>query len=69
MPRKRDTEHPDDIGIALASAVTPDQIKELQALGYRGAWPASGPQAAAILQTLRGAPAPRGEPEGQRLPT
>jgi hypothetical protein len=68
MPHKRDTEHPDDLGIDLAPPVTPAQRRELVALRYRGPWPSTAPQAAAILRTLHEPPAPGGETEVPRQP-
>jgi hypothetical protein len=52
MPRKKAVEHPDDVEIDLAPAVTPQQLGELSALGYRGPTPSTHPQAAALLQRL-----------------
>ena len=69
MPRKRVDEHPDDLGIELAPPVTPQQIRELRALVYRGPWPSTAPQAAAILRTLHEPPALGGETEVPRHPT
>ena len=72
VPRTRKRSTPaldDEAHITLADPVTPQQRRELQALRYHGPWPASGPQAEAILQTLHGARAPRGEPEGPGSPT
>lgn len=69
MPRKQEVEHPDDADTQLAPAVRPGQIRELQAFGYRGAWPSTEAQAAAILRRLHSARAPRGEPEVPGSPT
>jgi hypothetical protein len=67
--RKRSTPAVDDEAhITLADPVNPQQRLELQSLGYKGPWPTSGPQAEAILQTLRGTRAPRGETDRQRPP-
>jgi hypothetical protein len=60
MPRKR-TEHPDDIGVDLAPRVTPQQLIELFALGYRGPTPSTDAQAEAILLQWRQS-APSSEP-------
>ena len=68
MPRKHEAEHPDDIGVELAPPVTPEQRRELVELRYRGPWPSTAPQAAAILRTLHEPPAPRGETEVPRPP-
>jgi len=56
MPHKRDKEHPDDIGVELAARVTPQQLTELFACGYRGPTPSTAPQAEAILQQWRRRP-------------
>ncbi len=56
MPRKRDREHPDDLGVNLALAVTPEELQELRALGYRGPTPSTQPQAADLLQQWRRSP-------------
>jgi hypothetical protein len=50
MPRKRDREDPDDRGIALAPAITPEQRQRLFEIGYRSAWPSTEAQAAQILR-------------------
>jgi len=68
VPRKHEAEHPDDIGVDLAPAVTADQLRALRELGYRGPTPSTAPQAAAIVRRLQGPPAPRGDPEGPRHP-
>ncbi len=68
VPRKHEAEHPDDIGVELAPPVTPEQRRELVELRYRGPWPSTAPQAAAILRTLHEPPAPRGETEVPRPP-
>ena len=62
MPHKRDTEHPNDRGVDLAPRVTPQQLTELFALGYRGPTPSTEAQAEAILQQWRRSGAPRTEP-------
>jgi hypothetical protein len=65
MPRKRDREHPDDIGVVLAPAVSPQQLAELAELGYRGPTPSTQPQAADLLRQWRRsppAPAPQNAP-------
>ena len=51
MPRKRADEH-DDTDVDLAPPVTAEQRQALYALGFRGAWPSTEPQAAALLQRL-----------------
>jgi hypothetical protein len=58
MPRKRDREeHPDDIGVDdLAPPVSPSQLVELHACGYRGPTPSTAPQAADILRQWRRSP-------------
>jgi hypothetical protein len=53
VPRKHEAEHPDDIGVELAPRVTPQQLTELFACGYRGPTPSTAPQAEAILQQWR----------------
>ena len=68
MHPKQEVEDPDATDTQLAPAVRPDQIQELQALGYRGAWPSTEAQAASILHRLHDAPTPRVAPEGQRPP-
>jgi hypothetical protein len=68
VPRKHEAEHPDDLGIDLAPPVTPAQRRELVALRYRGPWPSTAPQAAAILRRLQGPTAPGGETEVPRPP-
>jgi hypothetical protein len=62
MPRKRADEHPDDLGVDLAPAVTADQWRALRELGYTGPAPVSGPQAEAILRQWRRSRAPSTEP-------
>ena len=69
VPRKHEAEHPDDIGVDLAPAVTADQLRTLRELGYRGPTPSTAPQAAAILRRLQGMAAPGGETEVPRHPT
>lgn len=55
---KHEDEHPDDVGVELALPVTPSQLMELHALGYRGPTPSTFPQADALLrQWRRSAPA------------
>lgn len=53
MPRKNVVHHPDDLDVELAPVVTPEQLAALEALGYRGAWPSTAAQAAAILERLQ----------------
>lgn len=53
MPRKRDREHPADIGVDLAPTVTPEQRLELSELRYRGPTPSTQEQAAWVLGQLR----------------
>lgn len=68
MPRKKTVDHPDDIDVDLAPLVSPSQLAELHALGYRGPTPSTEPQAAALLRQWQ-RPAPvcpqdPGEPQG-----
>ena len=68
--RKPEAAQPDDIA-ELAPAVTPEQTRELHALRYRSAWPASAPQAEAILQHCRrkaSSPAPDSPERRQPCP-
>ena len=46
-------EHPDDIGVELAPRVTPQQLADLFACGYRGPTPSTAPQADALLRQWR----------------
>jgi len=52
MRRKRDREDPDDSGIELAPAITVEQRQRLFEIGYKGAWPSTEAQAAALLRRL-----------------
>lgn len=68
MPRKRAVEPPDDIGVDLAPRVTPQQLTELFACGYRGPTPSTAPQAAALLrQWRRSAPTVEDAPDAPAL--
>ena len=59
MPRT--PEHPDDTDTdsGLAPQVTPQQLAELFALGYRGPTPSTMPQCDALLRQWRRSPPAR----------
>ena len=60
MPRKH-APH-DDEGMQLAEPVTPEQLAELAAMGYRGPTPSTQWQAAHVLDRWRqGQPTPWGD--------
>jgi hypothetical protein len=63
MPRKRDREHPDDIGIDLAPSVTLEQRTALYEMHYRGPWPSTQGQADEILRQWRRSAPERPHPE------
>jgi len=55
MPRRKAVEQ-DDADVDLAPRVTPQQLSELYARGWRGPTPSTAAQASAILERLRSAP-------------
>ncbi|HSX81883.1 MAG TPA: hypothetical protein VLQ80_25365 [Candidatus Saccharimonadia bacterium] len=55
MSRKKDVEH-DDADVDLAPRVTPQQLTELFARGWRGPTPSTEAQASTILEKLRSTP-------------
>ena len=63
MSRKNVVEDPDDTEVDLAPRVTPQQLSELYARGWRGPTPSTAAQASAILERLRSAP---GDPDQGR---
>lgn len=68
MPRKHEAEGPRDVGAVLAPAVTPQQLTDLFAWGYRGPTPSTAPQADALLrQWRRPAPTVEAAPDAPAL--
>jgi hypothetical protein len=55
VSRKKAVEH-DDADVDLAPRVTPQQLTELFARGWRGPTPSTAAQASTILERLRSAP-------------
>lgn len=58
MPRRNKAVDDPEDDVVLAPRVTPQQLTELFALGYRGPTPSTMPQAEAILRQWRGSMPP-----------